>query len=857
VSRRRTAIVATATSALFAIGIPAAAMIPASSPDDICAPTDDPCIIDDHYVITGPGPFDFGLRTVSIVSGGLLEGTIDIICGELNVTAGGNNTVVDIQNVGSPGGTFTVTTRRACSGDGTTPCLGDNTCALAALGTCSVGSGAILFDGEIAGNGDPGGSVIMQAAGDITLANTIRLNGSDFETNGGFMEVESTMGSVTITGSIKARAGATTYYGGSYGGEIALTAAEDLSLAKVVELQGGAAAGLIGLYAGNDLSVTDDILAHAGQALYAYGGFVNMGSASGDITVSSPNPGPTRLVIDGGTGLAYGGHLGPGSAGCFSFYAGGNLTFAEGTVVSGLGGFGGFYGESLGANVYAYAEGGMLTIDGEIHTHGQGAGGQLGRLFGYGSTGIRMGSKSKVNVKAKYAGYVELKAASGTIEMKGEINATGKRKGSGYYSYPGYGGSIYVKGDVDVVLDNATLLNGSDGSSEGIEFKVCRLRMINNAKIDGSIGSNPDASNTGNYFTIGESMYVQAGSKIIADEVSGAYNYIDYRDPNKPPVLNGTIDPPPELDVNPSIGGCPVCGNSEIDQGESCDDGNLTSGDGCRDDCQDEGCIAETPGYPGTALCDDGDGCTIDSCDPVGHTCNNVLNCEEGVACTVDSCVSMSCVHTPEDGLCDDLNDCTDDVCNSSTGCVYANLTGPACEDGDLCTVTGTCDAGTCIATDERHTSRNKILAKFKPDVADDQLRVKFEMPLAFFSSDPTVTGAAVELRDALHQTVFSADLGAADWEDKGGSGTSFSFRDTLGLGGPANGVEKARVKVIASNGIAKASVKMRGTELPGAAGQLTMSFSMLFGTDPATDDCLTARSIPCKAKTKRTICKD
>jgi cysteine-rich repeat protein len=27
--------------------------------------------------------------------------------------------------------------------------------------------------------------------------------------------------------------------------------------------------------------------------------------------------------------------------------------------------------------------------------------------------------------------------------------------------------------------------------------------------------------------------------------------------------------------------GCPECGNSEIDQNETCDDGNVTDGDGC------------------------------------------------------------------------------------------------------------------------------------------------------------------------------------------------------------------------------------------------------------------------------------
>ena len=78
----------------------------------------------------------------------------------------------------------------------------------------------------------------------------------------------------------------------------------------------------------------------------------------------------------------------------------------------------------------------------------------------------------------------------------------------------------------------------------------------------------------------------------------------------------------------------PVCGNRVVENGEACDDGNLTSGDGCSASCQRED-NAKTPGddragyatctssSSGTALtCGDGLGCCPDPTNvPAGPIC--------------------------------------------------------------------------------------------------------------------------------------------------------------------------------------------------------------------------------------------
>jgi Dictyostelium (slime mold) repeat len=101
------------------------------------------------------------------------------------------------------------------------------------------------------------------------------------------------------------------------------------------------------------------------------------------------------------------------------------------------------------------------------------------------------------------------------------------------------------------------------------------------------------------------------------------------------------------------------------------------------------------------SLCDDGDVCTVDSCDSsVGCVYVNISSgCDDGNACTADSCDNVTgCVYTGINSLCDDGNVCTTDSCDLSIGCVYTNNLSP-CDDGDACTDISACDAGVCTPT--------------------------------------------------------------------------------------------------------------------------------------------------------------
>jgi hypothetical protein len=126
------------------------------------------------------------------------------------------------------------------------------------------------------------------------------------------------------------------------------------------------------------------------------------------------------------------------------------------------------------------------------------------------------------------------------------------------------------------------------------------------------------------------------------------------------------------------------------------------------DDCDDglhcngaETCIAGTcqPGTP--PACDDGVGCTDDSCNESTNSCDNVANdtsCDDGQFCngaeTCDAVLDCQAVTAPD---CSDSVSCTDDSCDaaaaSGTGACVSTPNDANCDDGLFCNGAETCDA--------------------------------------------------------------------------------------------------------------------------------------------------------------------
>jgi len=101
--------------------------------------------------------------------------------------------------------------------------------------------------------------------------------------------------------------------------------------------------------------------------------------------------------------------------------------------------------------------------------------------------------------------------------------------------------------------------------------------------------------------------------------------------------------------------------------------------------------------FSGPKMCNDGDECTDDGCDPA-LGCLFALNqapCDDGDICTLaDHCQLGECAGTVE-LVCDDGDPCTDDSCNSQLGCQFVFNDAP-CDDADPCTLQDTCAGGIC-----------------------------------------------------------------------------------------------------------------------------------------------------------------
>jgi RHS repeat-associated protein len=132
-----------------------------------------------------------------------------------------------------------------------------------------------------------------------------------------------------------------------------------------------------------------------------------------------------------------------------------------------------------------------------------------------------------------------------------------------------------------------------------------------------------------------------------------------------------------------------------VSNGTACDDANVCNG---HETCQVGTCA---PGAPLTT--DDGNPCTVDSCDPVagvshapvatGTACDNATVCDGHETCNAaGSCVAGA------PATSDDNNPCTTDSCDPVAGVQHAPTNaGTSCADQNVCNGVETCDGqGTC-----------------------------------------------------------------------------------------------------------------------------------------------------------------
>ncbi|HXI55039.1 MAG TPA: esterase-like activity of phytase family protein, partial [Polyangia bacterium] len=142
-----------------------------------------------------------------------------------------------------------------------------------------------------------------------------------------------------------------------------------------------------------------------------------------------------------------------------------------------------------------------------------------------------------------------------------------------------------------------------------------------------------------------------------------------------------------------------VCTHTSVEDGLACDDGNACTR---ADSCRDGACVGSQP-----VACAAADQCHgAGSCDPATGACSNPpvadgTACNDGDACTqTDSCLTGVCTGS-NPVTCVAADQChVAGACDPSSGvCTNPPATdGVACNDGNACTQSDRCLAGTCSA---------------------------------------------------------------------------------------------------------------------------------------------------------------
>ncbi|MCK6549988.1 DUF4215 domain-containing protein, partial [Myxococcota bacterium] len=204
---------------------------------------------------------------------------------------------------------------------------------------------------------------------------------------------------------------------------------------------------------------------------------------------------------------------------------------------------------------------------------------------------------------------------------------------------------------------------------------------------------------------------------------------------------DGTAIPAPGYLLRITV---PVCGNGASEAGEVCDDGNLTSGDGCDQNCTVSACGNGVAA--GTEVCDDGNAVSGDGCDSncTLSACGNGVRagaeqCDDGNTLNGDGCSSTCVLEEPcGNDVLDPGEQCDDGNQLDGDGCTFS--TSPRCQleaghffesepndDGAVATGTNDTslpDANGPTGPGSSFSSDIIIHGKFAPDGDDDTYRI-------------------------------------------------------------------------------------------------------------------------------------
>lgn len=455
-----------------------AAAAHATTADDLCASTADPCVVTGFVNVDDASIIDLGPRTLRIV------GRLDVRTGSMSLNAG---------RIEVPLG-------------GELRARGDT--ALPA-GEITATAGFIQIDGRIDASGSPGGSVDLTSDGELSVGGSIEASSLTNDELGG---------AVCLVGGVVNLSGPVTAQGGRerLGGDIEIRASGAMSVAAVVNASGGGG-GTIDLTAGADAGGGQLLIAGTGEVLAdATGG----GDDGGSIDLSTGTAGSIEVrgrLSAVGRGASDGG----GDGGIFEVDSVGDLVLSSGASMTANGGTPD--GTAGGIDL---SSGSDMQIAGRIELRGVGAEAEGGELL------------ADAGGAAEVTGIIDVRGGNtgGGIDFAagGELIVAAGARVDASASGGGSGGSISLASEARLAVGGELTADGGSvaGSSGGqVDLDGCSVEIQASAVLSSqrSGGSN---------VLIGRDDTVIAGT-LRADPALGR-NQLRYPGPDQEPIIFGS-----------------------------------------------------------------------------------------------------------------------------------------------------------------------------------------------------------------------------------------------------------------------------------------------------------------------------
>jgi hypothetical protein len=469
----------------------------ATTADDICAATVDPCRVTQNINVTPASIIDFGTRKLVIANHGTLNltgGTMAITAAEITVESGGS-----LQARGS-----TSTTG----------------------GRINLTANAITISGGVDATGAPGGAVSMTSTGTLMIAGPIDVRSRAGDNGGGSADLTGVNITIAATGRINALGGAD-----DFGGDIEVDAKASLTLLGELNASGGDGGSI-------DLDSMGTMVVGSGVAIGADA--TTGGSSGGDIILRATG----SLAMDGeisASGRNGSADIGAGDGGTISLEGGSiNVSQTSARVQASAG-----TPDGVGGDVDVSSTAGAIACAGRIEALGPGVDGNGGGVTFDAIGSISISGDVGVGAGRGGAGEIDV-SATGDVEI-----ATGAMLAADATSN-GSGGDIGVDSDGTLRILGELIADGgpTQGAIGGtITLEACAVRLETSGRLS-SLRSN--GSNT----VTGRDLAVIAGA-MHADPSNGR-NVFHFAGPEYAPaiVAGSQIVPPAALMEDISIVPC-------------------------------------------------------------------------------------------------------------------------------------------------------------------------------------------------------------------------------------------------------------------------------------------------------------